>query len=77
MASEVYRYMSFDQTESFYNAAEEDKLIAAEQMQKSPFKRIAGASAYRRLTVLDKYRSASLPVGQLARISLSLRPFAG
>ena len=32
MASEVYRYMNFDQIGSFYNAAEEDKLIAAEQI---------------------------------------------
>jgi len=32
MASVVYRYMHFDQIESFHNAAEEGKLIAAEQI---------------------------------------------
>lgn len=32
MASEVYLYVNFDQIESFYNAAEEGKLIAAEQI---------------------------------------------
>jgi aconitate hydratase 2/2-methylisocitrate dehydratase len=32
MSSEIYRYMNFDQIESFHNAAEEGKLIAAEQI---------------------------------------------
>ncbi len=32
MASEVYRYMNFDQIESFQKAAEQGKLIAAEQI---------------------------------------------
>ncbi|MEC8144992.1 MAG: aconitase family protein, partial [Pseudomonadota bacterium] len=32
MAGEIYRYMNFDQIESFHNAAQEGKLIAAEQI---------------------------------------------
>jgi aconitate hydratase 2/2-methylisocitrate dehydratase len=32
MSAEVYRYMNFDQIESFHNAAEEGKLIAAQQI---------------------------------------------
>ena len=32
MSSEIYRYMNFDQIESFHNAAEEGKLIAAQQI---------------------------------------------
>ena len=32
MSSEIYRYMNFDQIESFHNAAQEGKLIAAEQI---------------------------------------------
>ena len=32
MSAEVYRYMNFDQIESFHNAAEQGKLIAAQQI---------------------------------------------
>ena len=32
MSSEIYRYMNFDQIESFHNAAQEGKMIAAEQI---------------------------------------------
>ena len=32
MSAEVYRYMNFDQIESFHNAAEKGKLIAAQQI---------------------------------------------
>ena len=32
MSGEIYRYMNFDQIESFHNAAEQGKLIAAEQI---------------------------------------------
>ena len=32
MSSEIYRYMNFDQIESFQKSAEEGKLIAAEQI---------------------------------------------
>ena len=32
MSSEIYRYMNFDQIESFHNAAQEGKIIAAEQI---------------------------------------------
>ena len=32
MSAEVYRYMKFDQIESFHNAAEQGKLIAAQQI---------------------------------------------
>ena len=32
MASEVYRYMNFDQIESFQKSAEQGKLIAAQQI---------------------------------------------
>jgi len=32
MSDEIYRYMNFDQIESFQKSAEEGKLIAAEQI---------------------------------------------
>jgi aconitate hydratase 2/2-methylisocitrate dehydratase len=32
MASDVYRYMNFDQIESFQKSAEQGKLIAAQQI---------------------------------------------
>jgi len=32
MSEEVYRYMNFDQIESFQKSAEQGKLIAAEQI---------------------------------------------